>query len=136
MENTMTVKNFTKKQLEELKQKKSSLMQDVIDWVLEQWDYYNNKEDILLEVIEHGCKSGIVSSLIYYEDTVSFYYKHKENIKATLYKEMNRYGTYKIQDIIIDWNEKDPLALETYNQNLLSWYAFEKMICELHNYFF
>ena len=39
-----------------------------------------NEKDCLLDVINHGCQSGVVPFLVYYTDTISFYKRNCNEI--------------------------------------------------------
>lgn len=70
--------------IKELKNK-NKLYERVIDEILEDSKDYEGtiKERIIKrcnEIVEHGCVSGTVSSLIYYTDTISFYNNYYEEI--------------------------------------------------------
>ena len=52
----------------------------VIEWVQSMMDGYDNIEDIFNDLFTGGCESGIVTNLIYYDDTLSFYNKHEHEI--------------------------------------------------------
>ena len=78
---------LTKENVKSL-QGKSPLIDYVLDYVLDRWDDYDDKTAIFSEVLEHGCQSGIVSSLIYYSDTTNFFDNHKGEIGALLYEVM------------------------------------------------
>lgn len=123
---------ITKKFLHLNALKGTSLQKDVISHVLSRFDDYKDITTHIQEILEHGCISGIVSELVYYEDTVSFYYKHKEEINALLYNCMKEVGEYNLSHIFcnryLQWDIEDPLALETHNQNLLAWFGFEETL--------
>ena len=57
---------------------------EVIEWVGSRVEDYNNIEDIFNDLFSGGCESGIVTDLIYYDDTVAFYNKHEYEIKIFL----------------------------------------------------
>jgi hypothetical protein len=119
---------LTKENIEKLKGK-SALTDYVLDYVLEQWDDYDNKTDIFMDVLEHGCQSGIVSSLIYYDDTTKFYDNYKAEINALLYEVMQETGIYNPLELFGDkWDREDPLALDVLNKNLLAWFGFEETL--------
>ena len=48
--------------------------------ILESMSVDSNLETVINEVLEHGCVSGIVGSLIYYYQTEAFFNKHKNAI--------------------------------------------------------
>ena len=126
---------LTKENIEKLKGK-SALTDYVLDYVLEQWDDYDNKTDIFMDVLEHGCQSGIVSSLIYYDDTTNFYDNHKAEINALLYDLMAETGIYNPSELFGDkWDREDPLVLDVLNKNLLAWFAFEETLRQIASNF-
>ncbi len=119
---------LTKENVKKLKGK-SALTDYVLDYVLSRWDDYTDKTAIFSDVLEYGCQSGIVSSLIYYDDTTKFYDKHKEEINMLLYDLMAETGLYNPSDLFGDkWDKEDPLALDVLNKNLLAWFAFEETL--------
>ena len=48
--------------------------------ILEDMAVDSDLETVINEVLEHGCVSGIVPSLIYYHQTEAFFDKHKDAI--------------------------------------------------------
>lgn len=85
----------------------------------------------LKDVVEKGCVSGIVSRLIYYNDTTGFYEKHKQEINKLLTEVINEIG-FSVDELIKNWDITDPLALDTHNQNLLAWWAYETVAQQLY----
>ena len=87
------VKNNTIEEVEEMtnEQKALQLIKDetiegtikyeVIEWVESRIEDYDNIEDIFNDLFTGGCESGIVTDLIYYDDTLNFYNKHKYEIE-------------------------------------------------------
>ena len=88
-----TVKNNNIEEVEEMTNEQKALQlikdesiedtikYDVIKWVESRIEDYNNIEDIFNDLFTGGCQSGIVTDLIYYEDTLKFYNKHKYEIE-------------------------------------------------------
>lgn len=88
-----TVKNNNIEEVEEVtnEQKALQLIKDetiegtikyeVIEWIESRIEDYDNIEDIFNDLFTGGCESGIVTDLIYYEDTLNFYNKHKYEIE-------------------------------------------------------
>ena len=54
---------------------------EVIEWVESRIEDYDNIEDIFNDLFTGGCESGIVTDLIYYDDTLNFYNKHEYEIE-------------------------------------------------------
>lgn len=77
------------------------------------------------EIITHGCAAATIGELTYTVDTVRFFLKHKEDINALLSEHMSNAGVSSIGDVLKGWDDTDPLALESGNQNALAWFAFE-----------
>jgi len=91
----------------------------------------NIEEDYIVEFFEdlmnNGCVSGMISELIYYKDTLSFYNRHKDEINEMLSEILGACGFDCPSQLFGDkWDNNDPLALETQNQNLLAWFVFEE----------
>ena len=88
-----TVKNNNIEEVEEVtnEQKALKMIKDesiedtikyeVIEWIESRIEDYNNIEDIFNDLFTGGCESGIVTDLIYYDDTLNFYNKHKYEIE-------------------------------------------------------
>ena len=74
-------------------------------------------------------RSGVVSELIYYYDTVRFYKQYRQEINEMLYNIMNETGLYAPSELFGDkWDKEDPLAQDDFNQNLLAWFGFEETL--------
>lgn len=117
---------LTKKNVNSFKGK-SGLMDDVIEYVNDNWDNYEDKKNVFTDVLEHGCQSGCVGHLIYYSDTTAYFAEHKEEINSLLKDYLWNYGSNNPKDLFGDkWDDDDPLCLDTYNQNLLAWFGFEE----------
>ena len=63
---------------------KDSVKYEVIEWIESKMEDYNNIEDIFNDLFTGGCESGIVTDLIYYDDTLDFYNKYEHEIKIFL----------------------------------------------------
>ena len=86
--------------------------------------------------MQYGCQSGIVSDLIYYHDTVRFYNKHADEINEILKDLLWGCGYNSPSELFGDkWDNDDPLALETFNKNLLAWFGFEETMRSIANNF-
>lgn len=78
-----------------------------------------------------GCQSGLVSEMIYYSDTIKFYKKYADEINMLLSDTLAEMGGSASELFGDKWDRLDPLALETNNQNLLAWFAFEETAFQL-----
>lgn len=115
LENVKKVKNETT----------NGLVKYVCDYVIENWDNYYDKKNIFLNVINWGCRSGIVRDLFYYNQTTKFYETYKHEINELLYKG----GLNNLADLFGgEWDKADPLVLEDNNKNLLAWFGFEETL--------
>ena len=115
---------MTKKELRKIKEASSNkLEKHVAQYIIDQED----PEGFLEDLFYCGCASGMVTSLIYYNDTLKFYKKFQKEINDLLYEIMQETGYNSPVDLFGDkWEIEDPLALNTQNQNLLAWFGFEK----------
>src|SRR5699024_8269138 len=59
---------------------KDSVKYEVIEWVESRMEDYNKIEDIFNDLFSGGCQSGLVTNLIYYDDTLNFYNKYEHEI--------------------------------------------------------
>lgn len=125
--------NITLERINQLKaETQDELKKEVLDYIIDIWDDYDNKNAIFEDVLNYGCESGIVGSLIYYSDTTAFYEKHKESINNLLY-DMLYNGDFNFKDLFGDkWETSDPLAIQTKNQNLLAWFGFEETLRSIY----
>jgi len=64
------------------KMKNSAILKEVKTWVNDKIDPNYTEKQILEELLQHGCISGMVGGLIYYSDTCRFYNKHRKEIFA------------------------------------------------------
>jgi len=69
------------------------------------------------DLLQHGCASGMVGSLIYYRDTHAFFDAHYDEIE-TLREEMED-------------NLGEPLRITGDLKNWLAWFAFEETARQL-----
>lgn len=121
---------LTLSNVKELKRNtKNPLTKHVCNYVINRWSDYDNKKHIFTDVLAHSCQSGIVGELIYYTDTVRFYKQYRQEINELLYDLMNGTGLYAPSELFGSrWDKEDPLAQDTYNQNLLAWFGFEETL--------
>ena len=121
---------LTLKNIKIIKRKTDNeLTKRVCEYVIDEWNDYNDKKHIFTDVLYHGCQSGMVGFLIWYSDTTAFYKKYIEEINTLLYNVQSSTGLYGMKDLFgKKWDEEDPLVIEDYNQNLLAWFGFEETL--------
>lgn len=118
------------------KESESELEKEVAQYIVDRWEDYDDKKDIITEVLHNGCESGVVSSMIYYSDTVRFYERHKGEIDELLYNIMKDCGIYEPKQLFgRRFDEEDPLCLDDTNKNLLAWFGFEETLRIIGNQF-
>ncbi len=89
-------------------------------------DSQDNIKTALQDVTQHGCESGIVEELIYCHDTIKWFKYYRKDINTMLQDVLFNFGG-NISDLFgHKWDESDPLAQDTTNQNLLAWFSFEQ----------
>lgn len=121
---------LTLSNIKAIKNKNSNaLEQRVCEYIIDEWDNYNDKKYIFVDVLKYGCQSGTVGFLTYYSDTMDFYNEYNEEINELLSNIMSEMGVYDFCDIFGDkWEKEDPLIRDYTNQNLLAWFGFEETL--------
>ena len=69
------------------------------------------------EIVNYGCQSGIVASLIYYKDTEAFFNRHVD----------------EILELIEDAKQTMDMNYIEFSRNNLSWFAFEIIAQEIYH---
>lgn len=125
----MKILKLTLENVEKLKnESNNALTKWVCDYIIRNWNEYDDKKDIFLSIMRDGCNSGACCDLFYYEQTTRFYNTYKHEINELVYKS----DCDNLADLFGgDWDTHDPLALEEYNQNLLAWFGFEETITNI-----
>jgi hypothetical protein len=97
-----TKQNLLKKKLEQIIQAfPNSLRAEVAGEAL---DYGDDIGTFFADLLNHGCQSGMIGSLIYYNDTRAFYDKHYEEIEELRYELEDAFGEYlKPQGDLKNW---------------------------------
>ena len=102
----------------------STLREEVQGWLDEQTA--EGYESAGSDLLQYGCQSGMVGSLVYYSDTVAFYDRHREEIDAMLAEMVDDTGLQPADLFGEKWDKSDPLARGDLNRNLLAWFGFEE----------
>ena len=97
-----------------------TLKHEVVEIILDQVDGLDNEEILpaVEEIVDYGCQSGIVSTLITYDDTDKFFNNHADEI-FELIEDFKAEG-------IIDMNSFE------LSKNNLAWFAFETIAQEIY----
>ena len=107
----------------------------VIDYYIDDYDSYSDDESFIKgmeDLQRYGCVSGMIGSLIYYDDTNKFYDKYKEEINELLSNLIEGTGL-SMQELFGDkFDNEDPLVLDYSNKNLLAWFGFEETANSLY----
>ena len=125
------MKKFSKKGLNELKkvnQFNTRLEKRVINDLLSTKLSTTELKDYIIDITKYGCISGIVSSLVYYSDTVRFFNNYRQEILTMLTDpDKNVYfdDTYWIDHTKYSVPEK----------NSLTWFAYENTVYRIAEYF-
>ena len=93
----------------------------------------DNDEELyssLMDITSNGCASGVVSSMIYYDDTENFFNTYKNEINKMLAKACSNAGCNP-SELLNDFDMTDPLCIEQHNMNLLAWWAYENVCYEI-----
>ncbi len=82
---------------------------------------YDEIQNFFSDILNHGCITGMVGSLIYYADTHTFFDSHYDQIEEL----RNEY----------EENTGMPLSIKHDLKNYLAWYAFEETAYKMANEF-
>ena len=125
------MKKFTKKALRELKkvnQFNTKLEKRVINDLLNTGLSTEELKDHIKDIVQCGCISGIVPSLVYYSDTTKFFNYYRKEILSMLQDPgKNIYSEYTY---LLD--QKKYSILE---KNNLSWFAYDNTVIRIAFYF-
>lgn len=77
---------------------KDNILDDVKHWIKENMEQYDNKEDLLYEIVNYGVENVAPNHLIYNDDIQLYYKDHREEINNIIEEETG----YNIDDAIED----------------------------------
>jgi hypothetical protein len=111
----------------------------VLDDITKQLLIYGNFDERLLQpiiyrlttIVEKGCGSGIVPSLLVMEECGNFFNEYKEEIGEIITETIALSEYSSLDKIFPEFEESDPLCLGLQNQTTLAWYSYEKACQEL-----
>lgn len=115
-----------KKVMQDMIPNASEMEKEVIEDQLDEVDGYETPQDFLEHLCNLYITGGGVASMIYYDDTLAFLERHSEEINNLLKETLNDFGG-SLKDIFGDnYDETDPMNLDTHNRNLFAWFAYEE----------
>jgi len=115
--------------LENLKPKFTSEIEQYVIEDLE--DHGNDWYAYLQDIINHGCISGIVSSLIYTNDTIGFHDKYETEIDDIINNYLESRGE-KFSELVWSFNF-DAYEIDSL-KNWKAWFAFECVASNINSY--
>ena len=126
------MKKFTKKALRELKkvnQFNTKLEKRVINNLLNTGLSTEELKDHIKDIVQCGCISGIVPSLVYYSDTTKFFNCYRKEILSMLQ------DPDKIVNYFDDtyWLDHKKYSIE--EKNHLAWFIYEDITCRIALHF-
>lgn len=89
----------------------------VIDYILQDYETDDEIENFFSDLLNHGCQSGMISTLIYYNDTKQFYIKYLDEIHELI---------EKLEDEL-----SESIKVNGNRSNFYSWLAFEETARDL-----
>ena len=125
------MKKFTKKALNELKRSEefnSRVERKVINDLINTGLTTEELKDHIKDIVQCGCISGIVPSLIYYSDTCRFFDCYRKEILSMVQDpDKNIYSeyTYLLNDKKYSVSQKNDLA----------WFAYDNTVIRIAFYF-
>ena len=126
------MKKFTKKALNELKRSEefnSRVERKVINDLINTGLSTEELKDHIKDIVQCGCISGIVPSLVYYSDTTKFFNCYRKEILSMLQ------APDKIVNYFDDtyWLDHKKYSIE--EKNHLAWFIYEDITCRIALYF-
>jgi len=93
------------------------------------WLLKNFEHNELVDIANYGAQNGF-HGLIYYSETTKLYRQYKENIWDMLYEDADSQGL-TVTELIDSFNGSKNVNNEDQFENLLVWYAAEKVAWEV-----
>lgn len=91
----------------------------VIDYIIQDYETDDEIQNFFSDLLNHGCQSGMISTLIYYNDTKQFFIKYIDEINELIERLEDELG----ESIKADGNRL----------NFYSWLAFEETARNIAN---
>jgi len=120
----MKVKSL--KVMKDVMKNSNGIKREVIKDALEVASNIEDFVSYLKDVSEHGCVSGICTSLIAYADTEKFYDTYEEEIEDMLEEYRVVFGAKNRLELISTFNGAENVGSVLQEKNLLAWFAYEE----------
>lgn len=102
----------------------------VINHYIDESSNYTSVDELLKsmeDLQEHGCISGMINELMYYDDTSKFFDEYKDEINEIVSDLIQNSG-FSLEGLFgSNFDKNDPLIIDYYNKNLLAWFSFEEV---------
>lgn len=102
----------------------------VIDHYIDESSNYTSVDELLKsmeDLQEHGCISGMINELMYYDDTSKFFDEYKDEINEIV-SDLTQNLDFSLEGLFgSNFDKNDPLIIDYYNKNLLAWFSFEEV---------
>jgi hypothetical protein len=111
-----------------MRKPQTKLERHVAKWLRETGrNYGDGPQGAYRDLMAGGCQAGTVGHLVYYTDTTRFYRRHMIEVDVLLAAACADSGCGPAALFGDQWEVADPLARDTFNQNLLAWFGFEEV---------
>ena len=118
-----------KTKLEEMNKTEKGLKLEVIKYILENYETDDQIKTFSEDLENHGCSSGMIDILVYYEDTNNFFDKYEDEIEELLEEFRENCGYKSRPEAIMNLNgNAEDISQE---KNLLAWFGFEETARQL-----
>lgn len=105
----------------------TELEQEIKEIILNNVKNYDEPIVFFEDLLNYGCKSGIISELFSYADTVDFCKRHSSDINEVISDLLSLYDLKNIRELFADeFDVSDPLCINNHNLNLIAWFVFEE----------
>lgn len=105
----------------------TALEQEIKEIILNNVKNYDEPTVFFEDILNYGCKSGMISELFYYKDTVDFCKRHSFDINEVMSDLLSLYDLKNIRELLADkFDASDPSCINNHNLNLIVWFIFEE----------
>lgn len=110
----------------------TELEKETLELIVSNADGYDSFESFLSDLLNNGCVSGMISELVYYNQTHEFAKSHSQEINELVHAHLSMVGFDSPAELFGEkWDKEDTLCLDNNNRNLLAWFAMEETAREI-----